>query len=328
MNNKDLIGEVEVSVGIYDTNFSSEVVSAVTKAKTEWNINTYCKVEILFDTCVYENPDFYKAKLDKNFFNKNMKFENNKIKKSDFIYVLLDQQLNGTIEALKEAGMPISEASIIGDKTEHKSTVKIAFLKDEEYTNNPEPFLKIFSVMPDRQHLAEMAAQALAPLILKYMREGTFQEDCRKDGTRKTAMAECLFKSIVDNTDLGLSVTEMLSFANLLSMWPLIIEHKNKEGTIQKHTVIDIPEYIVFIKSKGSQWSIRELVDLKEAEKIITKQGYNFKGTEFILVLKNLQPLPFSLMKTESGRFTFISKEDAVGEKYLKVCWDTNQSGL
>ena len=56
-------------------------------------------------------------------------------------------------------------------------------------------------------------------------------------------------------------------------------------------------------------------MDLKEAEKIITKQGYNFKGTEFILVLKNLQPLPFSLMKTESGRFSFISKEDAVGEK-------------
>ncbi|MBE6772030.1 MAG: hypothetical protein E7547_07805 [Ruminococcaceae bacterium] len=322
MENKDLIGEVEISVRIYDSKFSSKVAAAVSKAKTEWSINTYCKVKILFDTSIYENPAFYKAKLDKKFFNKNMKIENNKIKKSDFIYVLLDQQLNKTVEALKEAGIPISEASIIGDTIDNKDMVKISLLKDEEFTNNPDPTFKLLSVMPDRQYLADRAAQALAPLILKLMREQTYQEECRKDGMRKTAKAECLFKSIVDNTDLSLSVTEMLSSANLLSMWPLIIEHKNKEGTIQKHTVIDIPEYIVFIKSKGSQWSIRELVDLKEAEKIITKQGYNFKGTEFILVLKDLQPMPFSLMKAENGCFSYISKEDAVSQKNLLVCWE------
>ena len=326
MGNKEFIGEVEVSVGIYDANFSSEVVVAVNNAKTKWNINTYCKVEISFDTYVYENPEFYKARLDKKFFNKNMKIENNKIKKSDFIYVLLDQQLNKTVEALKEAGIPISEASIIGDTIDNKDMVKISLLKDEEFTNNPDPTFKLFSVMPDRQYLVDRAAQALAPLILKLMREQTYQEECRKDGMRKTAKAECLFKSIVDNTNLGLSVMDMLSSANLLSMWPLRIEYKNKEGTIQKQSIIDIPEYIIFIKSKGSPWSLREVSDLKEAEKVITNQGYNFKGTEFILVLKDLQPLPFSLMKTENSRFSFVSTEDAVGEKNLMVCWDTNKT--
>ena len=171
MGNKEFIGEVEVSVGIYDANFSSEVVVAVNNAKTKWNINTYCKVEISFDTYVYENPEFYKARLDKKFFNKNMKIENNKIKKSDFIYVLLDQQLNKTVEALKEAGIPISEASIIGDTIDNKDMVKISLLKDEEFTNNPDPTFKLFSVMPDRQYLVDRAAQALAPLILKLMRE-------------------------------------------------------------------------------------------------------------------------------------------------------------
>lgn len=326
MGNKELIGEVEVSVGIYEANFSSEAVAVVSKVKTKWNINSYCKVEILFDTSVYENPDFYKAKLDRKFFNQNMKIENNKIKKSDFIYVLLDQQLNRTVEALKEAGVPISEASIIGDTIDNKDIVKISLLKDEEFTNNPDPTFKLLSVMPDRQYLADRAAQALAPLILKLMREQTYQEECRKDGMRKTAKAECLFKSIVDNTNLGLSVMNMLSSANLLSMWPLRIEYKNKEGTIQKQSIIDIPEYIIFIKSKGNQWSLREVSDLKEAEKVITNQGYNFKGTEFILVLKDLQPLPFSLMKTENSRFSFVSKEDAVGEKNLMVCWDTNKT--
>lgn len=324
MGNKEFIGEVEVSVGIYDANFSSEVVVAVNNAKTKWNINTYCKVEISFDTYVYENPEFYKARLDKKFFNKNMKIENNKIKKSDFIYVLLDQQLNKTVAALKEAGIPISEASIIGDTIDNKDMVKISLLKDEEFTNNPDPTFKLLSVMPDRQYLVDRAAQALAPLILKLMREQTYQEECRKDGMRKTAKAECLFKSIVDNTNLGLSVMDMLSSANLLSMWPLRIEYKNKEGTIQKQSIIDIPEYIIFIKSKGSPWSLREVSDLKEAEKVITNQGYNFKGTEFILVLKDLQPLPFSLIKTENSSFTFVSTEDAVGEKNLMVCWDTN----
>lgn len=326
MENKELIGEVEISVRIYDSKFSSEVAAAVSKAKTEWSLKTYCKVKILFDTCVYEDPTFYKAKLDKKFFNKNMKIDNKEIKKSDFIYVLLNQQLNGTVEALNSLGIPISDATIIGDKTNHADIIKISIWKDEEYTNNPDPFLKIFSVTPDRQFLIERTAQALAPLILKEMRNGSFQEFCRKEGTRKTEKAECLFKAIIDNTNLDLSVTDMLSSAKLLSMWPLLIEHKSKGGTIQSHTIVDIPEHIIFTKSKGSCWSIREVSDLKEAEKCITKLGYNLKGTEFMLVLKDLQPLPFLLMKTEGGHFSFISKEDAVGEKNLMVCWDTNKT--
>ena len=36
MGNKEFIGEVEVSVGIYDANFSSEVVVAVNNAKTKY----------------------------------------------------------------------------------------------------------------------------------------------------------------------------------------------------------------------------------------------------------------------------------------------------
>lgn len=326
MANKELIGVIEMSVKIYDANFPSEVTSAVSKAKTEWNINTYCKVEIVFDTCIYENPEFYKAKLDKKFFNKNMKIENKEIKKSDFIYVLLDQQLNRTVEALNSSGIPISDATIIGDKTNHSDIIKVSLWKDEEYTNNPDPFFKIFSVTPDRQFLIERTAQALAPLILKEMREGSFQEFCRKEGTRKIEKAECLFKAIIDNTNLDLSVTDMLSSAKLLSMWPLIIEHKSNEETIQPHTIVDIPEHIIFTKSKGSCWSIREVSDLKEAEKCITKLGYNLKGTEFMLVLKDLQPMPFSLMKAENGCFSFISKEDAASEKNLIVCWDINKT--
>lgn len=60
-------------------------------------------------------------------------------------------------------------------------------------------------------------------------------------------------------------------------------------------TQIDCPEYIVFQLNQGGSWELKEVDGLKSAQQAITKQGFHYKSTKAVVVLKDLEAVPYTL---------------------------------
>ena len=67
---------------------------------------------------------------------------------------------------------------------------------------------------------------------------------------------------------------------------------------------------------------MEKVPNLKAAQSIITKSGYNFKKTANIIVLHNLQPVPFTLFEETEEGLVQISREEAIGKKKLMLSWE------
>ena len=108
------------------------------------------------------------------------------------------------------------------------------------------------------------------------------------------------------------------------SDWPLHIcskTDKNTESTIDVSTSLDCSEYMLFHRYQGGCWELKSITDLKDAKRIITKDGFNRKQTEAIIVLHNLEPVPYTLhIEIEDG-LRPVSAEEARGNKKLFVSW-------
>ena len=96
---------------------------------------------------------------------------------------------------------------------------------------------------------------------------------------------------------------------------------KRYVSTIDDGTSLDCSDYMLFQRYQGGRWELKSITDLKDAKRIITKDGFNRKQTETIIVLHNLKPVPYALhIETEDG-LRPVSVEEARGNKKLFVSW-------
>lgn len=294
----------------------------------------YYDVDIVFDKNIYSNAEFYRYPIpEKKRPKEDTGRQSKKDRVKDLIYAVLSSQLDATRTAMEKFGLLIGSAMIIGD--EHGAGVTITIYESEKPTpvkgRKAPTHFPVNSVVPDRPYIQEQAARILVDMFMQKTQEEGIKEMMRKQHTPNWIPADKLFVSISkalvpENVSEAEEIkNRLLRDAQMESDWPLHIcsrSGRNAEGIIEAITPLDCSEYMVFQQYRGGSWEIKMANDLKDARRIITKEGFNKKQTETIIVLHNLEPVSYTLhIETEEG-LRPVSKEEARGNKKLLVSWD------
>ena len=331
MDKRIVLKEFTVEAEIFDVDLPAKVAKVLTSDRFAPEPDLYYDVDIVFDKGVYKKAEFYQYPIPEKKMPKDTSrrySEQDRIK--DIIYAVLSSQLDATKKAITDLGFLIGSATIIGDV--HDTGVTVVIYESEK----PEPVkgrkkptqIHVNSIMPDRPFLQERMAKLLADMVLQQIREDDLKEIKRKAHTPNWISADVVFTAISkacspDNNAQTLKV-RLFKEAEMVSDWPLHIQSQttqNAESTIDGSTSLDCSEYMLFQRYQGGRWELKSITDLKAAKHIITKEGFNKKQTEAIVVLHDLEPVPYALhIETEDG-LRPVSPEEARGNKKLFVSW-------
>ena len=333
MDKRVVLKEFTVEAEIFHTDLPEKVAKVLTGEGFTPEPELYYDVDIVFDKEVYNKAEFYQYPIPEKKMPKETSrrySEQDRIK--DIIYAVLSSQLDATKKAITNLGFLIGSATIIGDV--HDAGVTVIIYENKK----PEPAkgrrqptqIHVNSIMPDRPFLQERMAKLLADMVLQQIREADLKEIKRKAHTPNWISADAVFTAVAtacipDNAaDAQTLKSKLLKDAAMESDWPLHIcskTDKNTENTIDVSTSLDCSDYMLFQRYQGGRWELKSITDLKNAKRIITKDGFNRKQTEAIIVLHNLKPVPYALhIETEDG-LRPVSVEEARGNKKLFVSW-------
>lgn len=78
----------------------------------------------------------------------------------------------------------------------------------------------------------------------------------------------------------------------------------------------------VFQLNQGGSWELKEVNGLKSAQQAITKQGFHYKSTKAVVVLKDLEAVPYTLFAESDDGLIAVSPSEANAHKKLHVCWN------
>lgn len=333
MDKRIVLKEFTVEAEIFHMDLPEKVAKVLTSDGFTPKQDLYYDIDIVFDKGVYKKAEFYQYPIPEKKIPKETSrrySEQDRIK--DIIYAVLSSQLDATKEAITDLGFLIGSATIIGDV--HDAGVTVVFYeskKPESAKGRRQPTqIHVNSIMPDRPFLQERMAKLLADMVLQQMREDDLKEIKRKAHTPNWISADAVFAAvsmayIPNSAEKAQTLkNKLLKDAEMESDWPLHIcskTDKNKESTIDVSTSLDCSEYMLFQSYQGGRWELKSITDLKDAKRIITKDGFNRKQTEAIIVLHNLKPVPYALhIETEDG-LRPVSPEEARGNKKLFVSW-------
>lgn len=333
MDKRNILKEFTLEAEIFNVDLPEKVAKVLTDEGFIPDPELYYDVDIVFDKQVYNKAEFYQHPIpEKNMPKETSRrySEQNRIK--DIIYAVLSSQLDATRKAIEDLGFLIGSATIIGD--EHSTGVTVILYEGKK----PEPVkgrrapthFHVNSIMPDRPFIQEQAAKLLAEMVLQKIREDGLKETMRKAHTPNWISADRVFTAvsvacIPDNAAEAQALkTKLLKDAEMESDWPLHIRSrtdKNTESAIDGSTPLDCSDYMLFQRYQGGRWELKSITDLKDAKRIITKEGFNKKQTETIIVLHNLEPVPYTLhIETEDG-LRPVATEEVRGNKKLFVSW-------
>ena len=190
--------------------------------------------------------------------------------------------------------------------------------------------------MPDRPFILDQAAKLFARMVQEHMNGEAKKQFELSQHTPNLIEAGKIFQSvsraILSSEQIGSSVEikklsdKLRSQAVIKSDWPLKIVASTRaeaeanpiEATLQ----IDCPEYLLYQAYQGGHWELEKVPNLKAAQSIITKSGYNIKKTANIIVLHNLNPISFTLFEETEEGLVQISREEAIGKKKLMLSWE------
>ena len=333
MDKRVVLKEFNVEAEIFHADLPEKVAKVLTGDGFALEPDLHYDVDIVFDKGVYNKAEFYQYPIsEKNMPKETSRRYSEQDRIKDIIYAVLSSQLDATRKAITDLGFLIGSATIIGDVHDAGVTVVIYERKKPEPVKGrkqPTQF-HVNSIMPDRPFLQERMAKLLADMVLQQIREDDLKEIKRKAHTPNWTSADVVFTAIstacIPNnaTEAQTLKSKLLKDAEMESDWPLHIcskTDKNKESTIDVSTSLDCSNYMLFQRYQGGRWELKSITDLKDAKRIITKDGFNRKQTEAIIVLHNLEPVPYALhIETEEG-LRPVSVKEARGNKKLFVSW-------
>lgn len=332
MDKRVVLKEITVEAEIFNTDLPTKITNALAGEEFTPSPKLYYDVDIVFDKKAYSKAEFYQYPIpEKKIPRETSRRYSEQDRIKDIIYAVLSSQLDVTRKAIEDLGFLIGSAAIIGD--EHGDWVTVVIYEGQK----PEPLIgrkppthfRVDSIMPDRLFIKEQAAKVLAEIVLQKIREDGLKETMRKTHTPNWISADVVFTAvskacIPDNEAQTLKV-KLLKEAEIVSDWPLYIHSqavKNTENTIDGGTSLDCSEYMLFQRYQGGRWELKSITDLKDAKRIITKEGFNKKQTENIIVLHNIEPVPYTLhIETDDG-LRPVSTAEARGNKKLFISWN------
>lgn len=333
MNKRNIFKEFTLEAEIFHVNLPEKVAKVLIDEGCISEPELHYDVDIVFDKQVYNNAEFYKYPIPKKKMPKEASrryLEQDRLK--DIIYAVLSSQLDATRKAIENLGLLVGCATIIGDA--HGAGVTVVIYEGKK----PEPVkgrkapahFHVNSIMPDRPFLQEQMAKVLADMVSQKIREDGLKETMRNTHTPNWISADMVFAAVStacfpDNLAEAQTLKiKLLKDAEMVLDWPLHIRSrtdKNTESAIDGSTSLDCSDYMLLQRYQGGRWELKSISNLKEAKRIITKEGFNKKQTETIVVLHNLELVPYTLhIETEDG-LRPVSTEEARGNKKLFVSW-------
>lgn len=342
MDERKEVRQFTLDTEIHDAELPQKIHEALAADLPSISPEHYYDIDIVFDKSVYSKPEFYRYALDKPLApppqGRRGKVEAEWQK--ELLSVILSQQLDKVVKQIEPLEFDIGMAGIIGDELVGPCCVKVQVyegrVKEYDKKGKLKKHPKIFSIMPDRPYITEQAAKLFARLIDERMREDAKKKYELSRHTPNMVKADKLFYAVAQamlleskeggETEIAKLTDKLRAQARIISDWPLEIESVTKAeaqvNPITPESEIDCPRYLLYHAYQGGHWDLKKIENLKAAQYIITKDGYNLKRTAFIGILHELKPVPFTLMEETEEGLVMLEKEQAAGKKKLQLCWN------
>jgi len=306
-------------------------------------------LNVSFGIVVYEDEQFYDFPVERRQWQID-KLEDLKQKgdvkqlKHTIMGEVLAQQLHNICDALAPLNINYHSATIAGEDFEELNRVDFDIYEDistdwegfsasKKKGKRKETRMVSHSVVPHRPSLSKHIAEVLAKMILEDMQKKSEKEiemslhtpNLVSAGKLFTALATAILEDQPSEVVSPESLSyELINQAQIKDDWPLEIAGTPgvliKEGGLNLDSQIDCPEYLVYVKKKHS-WTLRKVMDIAAAKRVILSSGYNLKSVEQVIVLHNLKNVRFNLFVDNDGEIAPISKSDAHTAKKLFLSW-------
>ncbi len=313
-----------IAAEIYDTELPQKIYSELSSKLPELDKEYYYDLDIVFNKSVYQCMEFYEYPLEKPLEQK----EGKQYKAKELISNILSEQLDQILKEIETLEFDLGSSGIIGDNIDNHNIEVTLYRGDKkEYRKNGNlmPHIRANSIMPDRPYIVEKTVKFFADMCLRKMEEDKKKELEKNRHTPNMIKAEIIFNALAEVLD-DIDTESMLSEAIIESDCPLKLKKRTKteiaNNPISKNTDLDCPEFLLYKENTDGLWTLEKIENLKAAKYIITREGFNLKGTAEIVVLKNLNPVLFSLFEETDEGLVEIDKENARGKKKLNLIWN------
>ena len=328
MNEREKIKEVVIDTKIYDPELPQKAVQALSGEMPELEPNERLALDIVFNKAAYQKVEFYRYELTQD--HKGPVPKTDREKARQMVYDILGEQLDKVVSALKEVGFEFGDTGIIGDDLEDEAVHIELYRKKASITGKGkrQTETNVRSVMPDRPYIVKTATEAFARMFLEHMRKENAIEVAKKNHTPNWVPAGELFTAVVEALSAEhevVTVDKLISKAFMTSDWPLRMRSRlraDQGDPMTGETQVDCPEYIVFQLNQGGSWELKEVDGLKSAQQAITKQGFHYKSTKAVVVLKDLKMVPYTLFAESDDGLIAVSPSEANAHKKLHVSWN------
>lgn len=333
MNEREQIKEVVIDTKIYDAELPQKVVQALSDGIPKIAQNERLALDIVFKKTAYQQVEFYRYELTQEHKEPVPKTDREKARQK--VYDVLGEQLDKVISALKEVGFEFGNTGIIGDDLEDNAVHIILYRQAASIVGKGKRQTEthVCSVMPDRPFIAKKAAEVMARMFLEKMKKEATIEAAKKSHIPNWVPAGELFAAISGvlsmelEDDATFAADKLLGKAFMTSDWPLRMRSRlraDQGDPMTGETQIDCPEYIVFQLNHGASWELKEVDSLKSAQLEITKQGFHYKQTKAVVVLKGLKKVPYTLFAESDDGLIAVAPCEANAYKKLHVSWSKN----
>ncbi|MDO5401408.1 MAG: hypothetical protein Q4F17_10610 [Eubacteriales bacterium] len=330
MNEREQIKEVVMDTKIYDAELPQKVVQALSGDIPKIEPNERLGMDIVFNKTAYQQVEFYRYELTQEHKGPDPKTDREKVHQK--IYDILSEQLDKVISSMKELGCVFGNTGIIGDDLEDDSVHIVLYRQEASISGKGkrQTETNVRSVMPDRPYIVKKAAEHFARMFFEQMSKENAIEIAKKNhkpnwisaGELFTAISDALEAEIEDNTDIA--ADKLIKKAVIASDWPLRIQTRfrdDKAEPVINSAKIDCPEYIIFILNDGGSWELYKVDDLRAAQQAIVKQGFHYKHTKAVIVLKGLEKVPYTLFAETDDGLIAVAPSEANAYKKLHVSW-------
>lgn len=336
MNKREIARQFYIDTVIYDPDLSSKAAKALSADMIEVSPEQCFDMDVVFDRHVYQNVDFYSFPLTKESPQpKGHSPKSNQEKLKQRMYDILSEQLDCVKQALSDLNVKFASTAIIGDECDpHTVIITLYHHEDDENqkdaTKKKQPVFSTNSIMPDRPALTERFAKFMAEYLIDKIHEDNIKEYRKSQHTPNFVPAEKVVDVIArtlcaDNLDaIPVIKQRIYKTANITEDWPLQIVSKTPatiENPVQPDTDIDCPEFMIFKQEMDGNWTLENTESLKSAQMELTKKGFNLKRTQAIVVLHNLNPVPYKIFQETEEGLVELSPDEARGQKKLHISW-------
>ena len=329
MNEREKIKEVVIDTKIYDPELPQKVVQALSGELPELEPNERLALDIIFNKTVYQQIEFYRYELTQEHKEPVPKTDREKARQK--VYDVLGEQMDKVISALKEIGFEFGNTGIIGDDLENDAVHIELYRQKASITGKGkrQTETNVRSVMPDRPYIVKTAAEHFARMFLEHMRKENAIEVAKKNHTPNWVSAGTLFTAIsdalADENEEAITADNLISKAVMTSDWPLHMRTRlraDQNEPMTCDTQIDCPEYIFSQLNQGGSWELKEVDGLKSAQLAITKQGFHYKQTKAVIVLKGLKKVSYTLFAENDDGLIAVAPSEAAAHKKRHVSWN------